>query len=154
MIFRATKQWFMDIDHEGFRDKALAAIETVKWYPSESINRITRDGGQPAGLDPLPPAGLGVGIPAFYCNACDREVLTPESLAAAHRLVKSQGPMPGSSRRGADPAGGIRLPPLWLGQASPKRPTSWTSGSTLDRAAGRCSRRRSCATPPKSTWRL
>jgi isoleucyl-tRNA synthetase len=28
VIFRATKQWFISIDHEGFREKALAAIDS------------------------------------------------------------------------------------------------------------------------------
>src|SRR5205823_4905004 len=41
LIFRATRQWFMNIDHEGFRERCLGAIQEVRWYPAESINRIT-----------------------------------------------------------------------------------------------------------------
>jgi isoleucyl-tRNA synthetase len=91
VIFRATRQWFMNIDHEGFREKALAAIQQVGWYPSESINRITSMvGGRPDWCLSRQRA-WGVGIPAFYCKGCDGEVLTPESLAAVHRLVKAEG---------------------------------------------------------------
>src|SRR5262249_43590652 len=41
VIFRATRQWFMIIDHRGHRERALAAIEReVRWEPPSSQNRI------------------------------------------------------------------------------------------------------------------
>jgi isoleucyl-tRNA synthetase len=91
LIFRATRQWFMDIDHDGFREKALAAIPTVKWYPPESINRITSMVANRPDWTLSRQRAWGVGIPAFYCADCEREVLTPESMEAVHRLVKDEG---------------------------------------------------------------
>ena len=38
IIYRATEQWFASVD--GFRQKALDAIDTVKWIPSWGHDRI------------------------------------------------------------------------------------------------------------------
>ncbi|RME63432.1 MAG: isoleucine--tRNA ligase [Alphaproteobacteria bacterium] len=40
LIFRCTPQWFIAMDETGLRDKALAAIDTVRWFPPQSKNRI------------------------------------------------------------------------------------------------------------------
>jgi isoleucyl-tRNA synthetase len=91
LIFRATDQWFMDIDHEGFREKALAAIQEVCWFPPESINRITSMVANRPDWTLSRQRAWGVGIPAFYCESCGEAVLTPESMAAVHRLVQTEG---------------------------------------------------------------
>jgi isoleucyl-tRNA synthetase len=33
VIFRAMDQWFINVEHNGFRDKALNEIAHVKWVP-------------------------------------------------------------------------------------------------------------------------
>ena len=40
LIFRNTPQWFISMTTCGLRDKALAEIDNVAWYPSQSKNRI------------------------------------------------------------------------------------------------------------------
>ena len=40
VIFRAMDQWFVNIDNDGFRDKALAEIDKVNWVPGWGRNRI------------------------------------------------------------------------------------------------------------------
>ena len=40
LIFRATPQWFIAMDRDGLRDKALTAIDNTAWYPAQSRNRI------------------------------------------------------------------------------------------------------------------
>ncbi len=41
VIFRATEQWFLSIDHEELRARALNALQGVKFYPDFGRNRIT-----------------------------------------------------------------------------------------------------------------
>jgi isoleucyl-tRNA synthetase len=40
LIFRATPQWFISMDREGLRERALAAIGSVQWMPAWGENRI------------------------------------------------------------------------------------------------------------------
>ncbi len=40
VIFRAMDQWFIKIDHEKFRERALTEIDRVVWIPDWGVNRI------------------------------------------------------------------------------------------------------------------
>ena len=40
VIFRATEQWFVALDHDGLRQNALAEIAKVKWKPAWGEARI------------------------------------------------------------------------------------------------------------------
>lgn len=40
LIFRTTPQWFVSMEANGLREKALAAIEATRWIPPQSKNRI------------------------------------------------------------------------------------------------------------------
>ena len=40
IIFRAMDQWFIEIDHAKFRERALQEIERVNWIPDWGKNRI------------------------------------------------------------------------------------------------------------------
>ncbi len=87
VIYRATPQWFMNIDHNNHRNKALDALEMVKWIPAESYERIK------AAIESRPDWCLsrqrfwGVGIPAFYCNDCGEVILSGEIARKTADLV-------------------------------------------------------------------
>ena len=92
VIFRATRQWFMIIDHKDHRAKALEAIESkVRWEPEGSKNRI-RDAVR---LRPdwclSRQRSWGVGIPALYCEACDAPHLDARVMARAVELTREHG---------------------------------------------------------------
>ena len=92
MIFRATDQWFMIIDHDGHRVRALDQIErAVRWDPSGSRNRI-RDavGGRPDWCLSRQRV-WGVGIPALYCEPCGKAVLDAGVMARAAEVVRGHG---------------------------------------------------------------
>ncbi len=40
LIFRTTPQWFIGMERNDLRAKALAAIDVTKWYPPQGQNRI------------------------------------------------------------------------------------------------------------------
>lgn len=94
VIFRATVQWFMNIDHaledgQSFRDKALTDIGDVRWFPGDSVNRISAMvGGRPDWCLSRQRA-WGVGIPVFYYRG--QPVMTPESMRAVYELTRREG---------------------------------------------------------------
>jgi isoleucyl-tRNA synthetase len=91
VVFRATVQWFMNIDHDGHREKALEAIQGVGWFPGESVNRISAMvAGRPDWCLSRQRA-WGVGIPVFYCKACSEPVASRESIGAVYALVAREG---------------------------------------------------------------
>ena len=97
LIYRATVQWFMNIDHKTggendlpFRQKALNAIQNVEWVPKESINRITSMVSNRPDWCVSRQRAWGVGIPAFYCETCGNSILTKESVSAVATLVREQ----------------------------------------------------------------
>jgi isoleucyl-tRNA synthetase len=96
VIFRATEQWFMIIDHEGHRDRALASIERdVRWDPASSQNRIRESvRGRPDWCLSRQRA-WGVGIPAVYCQNCGKEHLDP-------RIIENVARETGVAQRGSD----------------------------------------------------
>ncbi len=90
LIFRATVQWFMSIDHNDLRQEALKAIRDVKWYPAESINRITSMVANRPDWCVSRQRSWGVGIPAFYCNACGGAILEARAIQSVVELVQRE----------------------------------------------------------------
>ena len=89
VIYRATVQWFMAIDHDGHREKALDAVQNVAWFPAESINRISAMvGGRPDWCLSRQRA-WGVGIPVFYYRG--QPVMTADSMRAVYEMTLRDG---------------------------------------------------------------
>jgi isoleucyl-tRNA synthetase len=91
IIFRSTEQWFISMEKNDLRKKALACINEVKWIPTWGRDRIY-------GMVENRPDWCisrqrlwGVPITVFYCAKCKNEVLTQEILDHLVGLVEKGG---------------------------------------------------------------
>ena len=88
VIFRATEQWFIGMDREGLRQRALEAITTVKWHPSWGQERMSNMIAMRPDWCISRQRVWGVPIIVFYCERCsepftDKRVL--ENVVAEFR---------------------------------------------------------------------
>jgi len=80
IIFRSTEQWFISMDKNGLREKALQAIDSVTWFPSWGRDRIY------GMIENRPDWCIsrqrlwGVPLTIFYCKTCGAHLLTKEIL--------------------------------------------------------------------------
>ena len=91
IIFRSTEQWFISLEENDLREKALRAIDSVEWIPAWGRDRIY-------GMIKNRPDWCisrqrlwGVPITMFYCDHCGRELMTKEILNHVVDLVRQYG---------------------------------------------------------------
>jgi isoleucyl-tRNA synthetase len=88
LIFRATEQWFICIDHNNLRKKALEVVRNNDWYPPQSEERMY------AAVSDRPDWCIsrqrkwGVNIPAFFCEKCEAAVLNKDIILKVAELFK------------------------------------------------------------------
>jgi len=91
IIFRSTEQWFISMEKNDLRKKALSCINQVQWIPAWGRDRIY-------GMVENRPDWCisrqrlwGVPITMFYCTKCKKELLTKEMVDHLVKLVEISG---------------------------------------------------------------
>jgi len=91
VIFRATEQWFISLEHESLRARAVEAARAVAWTPPSGAVRMVNMVDMRPDWCISRQRSWGVPIPVFYCCSCEALLATDESLAAVRDWVAQEG---------------------------------------------------------------
>jgi len=91
VISRATPQWFISMEHNGLREKALSAIRGCRWDPDWGRERIY------GMIENRPDWCIsrqrvwGVPIVAFHCNQCGEVLLDADVVSHVADIFEQEG---------------------------------------------------------------
>lgn len=91
VIFRATEQWFLNVDNNDLRQRALAEIDKVRWIPPWGRLRIYNMVECRPDWCLSRQRAWGVPIPALICKACSHSTITAEVVEQTRALVAERG---------------------------------------------------------------
>jgi isoleucyl-tRNA synthetase len=91
ILFRATPQWFIALDMDGYRQRVLEAIKSVQWIPAWGEERISNMVKDRPDWCISRQRNWGVPIIAFYCTACNEILLDKKTIHHVASIFDKEG---------------------------------------------------------------
>jgi len=91
VIFRSTKQWFISMENNNLRQKALDAIKKVSWIPTWGEDRISLMITNRPDWCISRQRTWGVPITVFFCKDCDEIIISQEIIDHVSGMVEKSG---------------------------------------------------------------
>ena len=91
IIFRATPQWFIPMEKDGLRAKALEEINKTRWVPPWGRERIYSMVENRPDWCVSRQRAWGVPITVLTCKQCEESVTAPEVMSHIVKLVEQYG---------------------------------------------------------------
>ncbi|MGH9451786.1 MAG: isoleucine--tRNA ligase, partial [Terriglobia bacterium] len=91
VIFRATEQWFVNMDHDALRQRALDQIKQVRWSPAWGEERISNMIATRPDWCISRQRVWGVPITVFHCEACGAPLMDAKIARPAVELFRTEG---------------------------------------------------------------
>jgi len=91
VIFRSTEQWFISMERNDLRKKALQAINQVNWIPSWGRDRIYSMIENRPDWCISRQRAWGVPITVFFCRECGEVVISQEIIDHVSNMVEESG---------------------------------------------------------------
>jgi isoleucyl-tRNA synthetase len=85
VIFRATEQWFIDLEHAGLRPRTLEEIKNVKWTPAWGEERLRDMVATRPDWCISRQRVWGVPLVIFYCEQCRQRL---EDFSALRNVIR------------------------------------------------------------------
>ncbi|MGH9403948.1 MAG: isoleucine--tRNA ligase [Terriglobia bacterium] len=91
VIFRATEQWFVNMEHDALRERALDAVKRVRWSPEWGEERISNMIATRPDWCISRQRVWGVPITVFHCEACGKPLMDAALARPAVELFRQEG---------------------------------------------------------------
>jgi isoleucyl-tRNA synthetase len=91
IIFRATEQWFISMEANGFRGRTLEEIDRVEWIPPQGRDRIYEMIKHRPDWCVSRQRSWGVPITVFYCTGCGEILANKEVFRKVASIFQEEG---------------------------------------------------------------
>ncbi len=91
LIFRATRQFFLDLSRHSLKERVLERVDEVDWHPSWGYERMKNMMSIRPDWCLSRQRSWGVALPVFTCDDCDEPVMDPDVIEKVAELVAEEG---------------------------------------------------------------